>query len=125
MAQLIYIRQFASKTFVDSSVKAAYMKAVKWYATNVVSKPYFQDVKVEVVKGDNSITLKLFAGLLEKEAMKEHCECCHQMHSNFYINEDTACDRCSIAGLEKRLEQKLKVKAAYCKDKLTGTVHTN
>lgn len=125
MAQLLYARQFASKTFTSTSVKDAYMKAVKWYATNVVSDPELRETKVEVIKGDNSVTLKMFASLTEKVAMEEHCQCCKEMHSNFYINEDTACNRCSVSGLENRLKQKLDVKVSYCRQAISDTVRTS
>ncbi len=111
-----YSREFFKKSFTASSMKSAYMLAVKWYATNVLSKAEFINVHAQFVKDDAddespTITIHLFAvqdG--ERDVMAQHCACCKEMHHSFFINEDTHCDRCSALGFQKRLEDKINIK---------------
>lgn len=118
-----YSQEFFKKSFTADSMKSAYMLAVKWYSTNVLSKAEFINVHVQFIKEDKeefpTITIHLFAvqdG--EKDVMAQHCECCREMHHSFFINEDTHCNRCSALGLQKRLEQKMDVKKSWYKELL-------
>ena len=110
-----YSREFFKKSFTADTMKSAYLSACKWYSTNVLSKAEFVNVHVQFVKEDKNesptVTIRLFAvqdG--EKEVLKEHCECCKQMHQSFFINEDTHCDRCSALGFQNRLMRGISVK---------------
>lgn len=118
-----YSREFYKKSFSGDTMKIAYMSAVKWYATNVLSKAEFANVHAQFIKDNKgkypTIVLHLFAvqdG--EKDVMEKHCECCKEMHSNFFINEDTHCERCSALGFQNRLEQKINIKKEYYKEML-------
>lgn len=118
-----YSREFLKKSFTADTMKSAYLLAVKWFATNVLSKAEFDNVQVQFVKEKKSesptITLHLFAvqdG--EKDVMSQHCACCKEMHHSFFINEDTHCDRCSALGFQTRLEQKINIKKDYYKETL-------
>lgn len=118
-----YSREFFKKTFEADTMKSAYMSAVKWYSTNVLSKAEFTNVHVQFIKNAEgkspTITIHLFAvqdG--EQDVMKQHCECCREMHHSFFINEDTHCSRCSALGFQNRLEQKINVKKDYYKEML-------
>jgi len=118
-----YSREFYKKSFTADTMKLAYMSAVKWYATNVLSKVEFANVHVQFIKESKSkyptITIHLFAvqdG--EKGVMSQHCQCCKEMHRSFFINEDTHCSRCSAAGFQRRLEEKIKTKKNYYKEML-------
>jgi len=118
-----YSREFYKKSFTAETMKSAYMLAVKWFATNVLSKVEFANVQVQFIKENKSkyptITIHLFAvqdG--EKDVMAQHCACCKEMHRSFFINEDTHCDRCSALGFQKRLEQKINTKKDYYKEML-------
>lgn len=124
MGKMFYTQQFGKKTFRGASTKDAYMNACKWYATNVIAKDKLHNVQVEYIKekGDNAVTMVLYASLPEKEVMDQHCTCCREMHHSFFINEDVRCDRCSAIGFQKRLEQKLTIKISYCKDVLRKIV---
>lgn len=104
-------------------MKSAYLSAVKWYSTNVLSKAEFINVHVQFVKDDKAefptITMHLFAvqdG--EQDVMTQHCACCREMHHSFFINEDTHCSRCSALGFQNRLEQKINIKKDYYKEML-------
>lgn len=117
-----YSREFFKKSFSAESMKSAYLSAVKWYSTNVLSKAEFINVHVQFIKEDKelpTITVHLFAvqdG--EKDVMTYHCKCCKDMHHSFFINEDTHCDRCSALGFQNRLEQNINIKRDYYKEML-------
>lgn len=114
----LYCKEFARKRFSGETMKQAYMKAVKWYATNVLSKDELHNIQVEFEKDKQSptVTIHLSAGLSEKEVMDQHCLCCKEMHKSFFINEDTACNRCSAVAYERRMAQKVDIKAGYYKE---------
>lgn len=118
-----YSREFYKKSFTADTMKSAYLSAVKWYSTNVLSKAEFVNVQVQFVKDTKSksptITIYLFAvqdG--ERDVMEQHCQCCREMHHSFFINEDTHCSRCSALGFQNRLEQKINTKKEYYKEML-------
>jgi len=118
-----YSREFFKKSFTAADMKSAYLQAVKWYSTNVLSKAEFANVHVQFIKDDKSefptITIHLFAvqdG--EQDVMAKHCECCREMHRSFFINEDTHCSRCSALGFQNRLEQKINVQKDWYRELL-------
>lgn len=118
-----YSREFFKKSFTADTMKSAYLSAVKWYSTNVLSKAEFINVHVQFIKEDKeefpTITVHLFAvqdG--EQDVMTKHCECCREMHHSFFINEDTHCSRCSALGFQNRLEQKINIKRDWYKELL-------
>lgn len=118
-----YSQEFFKKSFTAGDMKSAYLSAVKWYSTNVLSKAEFINVHVQFVKEDKeespTITIHLFAvqdG--EKDVMEHHCKCCREMHHSFFINEDTHCSRCSALGYQNRLEQKINIKRDWYKELL-------
>lgn len=118
-----YSKEFFKKSFAADDMKTAYMSAVKWYATNVLSKAEFANVHVQFIKEDEcespTITIRLFAVLDgEKDVMSYHCECCREMHKSFFINEDTHCERCSALGFQNRLGQNINIKKSFYKEKL-------
>ena len=125
MAQILYSQPFGRKVFEGVSIKNAYMKACKWYASNVIAKDKLHNVQVEYIKDTkaNTVTIILYAVLSEADVKEQHCQCCKEMHHSFFINEDTHCDRCSVAGYQRRLEQKLSVKLSYYKE-LLGKILT-
>lgn len=118
-----YSREFFKKSFTAGDMKSAYLSAVKWYSTNVLSKAEFINVHVQFIKEDKNefptITMHLFAvqdG--EQDVMSQHCKCCQEMHHSFFINEDTHCSRCSALGFQNRLEQKINIKRDWYKELL-------
>ena len=118
-----YSREFFKKSFTADTMKSAYLSAVKWYSTNVLSKAEFENVHVQFVKESKEefpvITIHLFAvqdG--EKDVMSHHCQCCKEMHHSFFINEDTNCERCSALGFQNRLEQKIEIKRNWYRELL-------
>lgn len=115
-----YSEEFAKKDFTADTIKAAYMLAVKWYATNILSKGEINDVQVEFEKHKDLpiVTIRLFAVLDEIEIRKQHCKCCEEMHHTFFINENNNCNVCTAAGYQNRIDQKMKIKKDYYKSLL-------
>lgn len=118
-----FSEEFAKKKFTANTMKEAYMLAVKWYATNVLSKDELHNVHVEFIKDNKSglptCTIHLFAVLdNEQEVFKQHCTCCEEMHHSFFINENNNCNICAAAGYQNRIEQKIKIKKEYYKELL-------
>lgn len=116
-----FSEEFGKKKFTADSMKEAYLKACKWYATNVLAKDEMQEVHVVFEKDKHSptVTIHLSVVLKEKEVLEQHCTCCKEMHHSFFINEDTACNRCSAMGYQRRLEQKIQVKKTYYRELLS------
>ena len=119
--------EFFRKTFSGDDMKTAYISAVKWYSTNVLSKVEFANVHVQfekTTKGEfPAVTIHLFAVQdSEKDVMEQHCKCCKEMHSSFFINEDTHCGRCSALGFQNRLVQRIVNKKQYYKEMLRKQV---
>lgn len=117
--QIKYSEEFYKQTFTADTMKAAYMSAVKWYATNVLSKDELHNVHVEFEKDKQSptVTIHLFAVLDdETEVFKHHCKCCEEMHHSFFINENNNCNICAAAGYQNRLKQGIAIKVNYYKE---------
>lgn len=117
-----YAERFAKKQFTAETMKDAYMKAIKWYATNVISKDELHNVQVKIVKDTKgqypTVTLHLYVALEEKEISERHCKVCKQMHSAFFINESYNCNQCSYNGYKERLKQALRLSKEYCREKI-------
>lgn len=113
MSKIHFSEEFYKHSFTADDMKSAYLKAVKWYASNVLSKAELQRVHVEFIKDEQSptITIHLFAVLDdEQEVFSQHCKCCEEMHHSFFINENNNCNICAAKGYQNRMEQKIKIK---------------
>lgn len=95
--ELVYAYKFGQRTFSGDSAKNAYMKAVKWYATTIISKSHLHGIHVEFQKHnlEPKVTVVLWASLPEGEVREAHC---------------------NVLAYLKRLEQKAGIKASYCKE---------
>lgn len=116
MDGICYSKQFAQKTFSGVTTKDAYMKAVKWYASNIIARDELHEVQVEFVKGINQVTLKLYAVMQEQVVRENHCAICREMHKSFFINEATNCNVCNASAYQRRLDQKMTIKYQYYKE---------
>jgi len=116
-------QEFYKRHFTADTMKAAYMLAVKWHATNVMSKAELINVHAEFEKDKQNqspaITIHLYAVLDDvQEVFSQHCRCCEEMHHNFFINENNNCNICAAKGYQNRIEQKIKIKKKYYKELL-------
>lgn len=116
--ELMYACKIGSKVFTGQTSKEAYMKAVKWYATAVISHDHIHDIHVEFIKDKDEpkVTVVLWAALSESTTRDEHCKVCREVHTAFYSNTGYDCNRCNVLGYLRRLEQKAIIKVGYCRD---------
>lgn len=118
MTDAKYTEKFYSLSFSGETMKDAYMRACKWYATNVLSKDELHNVQVEYVKDKQfpTVTIHLYAVLTEEELQAEHCKICKEFSSSFFIHETVDCNRCTMLGYANRQKAKMAVKVAYYKE---------
>ncbi len=124
MKPITYSKEFFNKVFTADTMKDAYLKACKWYATNVLSKAELRNVQIEFEKGQNeqqfpTVTIHLFAVLNEEELRERHCKVCREFHNLFYINQETNCNRCDTKAYQKRADETINIKVSYYKEVLT------
>ena len=121
-----YVKKFYEREFKAESSKAAYLKACKFVASNViskgskveVSKVTWNVVKVEAEGNLPTFRLTLYYKFDDTEFMKQSCEACKQFHKSFFINENFNCNRCNKVGYEKNIEQKLTIGTEYFKKQI-------
>lgn len=114
-----YSERFYSQQFHGKTLKDAYLKACKWYATNVLSKDELHNVQVEFEKDNQqfpTVTIHLYAVLIEDELQAEHCKICKEFSTSFFIHETVDCNRCTMLGYCNRQKAKMAVKVAYYKE---------
>lgn len=115
-----YTQRFYSSEFHGQTLKDAYLKACKWYSTNVLSKDELHNVQVEFEKSKDeqfpTVTIHLYAVLTEEELQAEHCRICKEFSSSFFIHETVDCSRCTMLGYQNRQKSKMAVKVAYYKE---------
>ena len=114
---LYYSKEFYKKRFSAATMKAAYMDACKWYATNVLSKDDLHNVQVEYEKLQNesipTVQIRLFAVLNEDELRERHCKICKECHTAFYMNSTAPCSKCEAKAYQWRMDDMLRVKIEY------------
>lgn len=115
-----YSKEFFSKDFQAETMKDAYMAAVKWYATNVISKGELHNVHVEFEKNSKEqlpvVTIRLHAVLNEDELRDRYCKLCKESHSLFYMNNSYNCDRCEAKAYQRRADDMLRTKLEYYRE---------
>lgn len=118
--QILYSKQVAKKKFSGATVKDAYMKACKWYASNIIAKDDLHEIQVEFKKNneEKSVELIMYAVLSAEEVMQQHCTCCKEMHHAFFINEANNCNVCNAGAYERRMQNKIAVKVDYYRELL-------
>lgn len=114
---IVYSKEFFKKKFSAETMKAAYMNACKWYATNVLSKDELHNVQIEFEKNAKgefpTVVIHLFAILSEDELRERYCKLCRESHSLFYMNQNYNCNRCEAKAYQKRTDEMLKIKLEY------------
>lgn len=112
-----YSKEFYKKTFIGETMKDAYLKACKWYATNVMHKDELHNVQVEFEKlsGEQlpTVVIHLFAVLSENELRDRFCKICRESHSMFYMNQTVNCNKCEAKAYQTRTDDMLRVKLEY------------
>lgn len=127
MRPITYSKEFFKKKFTADTMKNAYMNAVKWYATNVLSKDELHNVQVEFEKGHDeqqfpTITIHLFATLDEETLRDRHCKICRETNSLFYMHTNNNCNKCEANAYQRRTDDMLRVKLEYYKELISKRV---
>lgn len=124
--ELLYTQEFLSKKFSGKNMKEAYLKACKWFATNVLSKDELHCIQASYEKiydeQSPTVVIHLYASLLEGEARAKHCNICKEMHKSFFSNEETNCSSCKLKSYQNRCEQHIKIKTEYCNNVIEGRI---
>lgn len=118
---LKFCEEFAKKSFSGKTTKDAYLKAIKWVAKNIISQDAFKDVIIQYekdLKNENTMIVRFYTSLKEKDVKAEHCQCCKEMHKSFFINENFNCNRCAVKGYEERLNRIIKIKTAFYRERI-------
>ena len=114
---ITYSKEFFKKKFVAETMKAAYLNACKWYATNVLSKDELHNVQVEFEKNAKcefpTVVIRLFAVLSEDQLRERYCKLCKESHSLFFMNHNYNCNKCEAKAYQQRTDEMLRVKLEY------------
>lgn len=123
---IVYSKEFFKKKFVAETMKAAYMNACKWYATNVLSKDELHNVQIEFEKNAKgefpTVVIHLFAVLSEDQLRERHCKICKETHNLFYMNQNYSCNRCEAKAYQQRADDLLRVKLEYYRQLISKVV---
>lgn len=115
-----FSEELFTKDFIGDSIKDAYLKACKWYASNVMAKDELHGICVEYEKvydrQSPTITAHLYITMLEEEVRQNHCQICKEIHQSFFMNSTENCNNCNVSGYYRRLNQKISVKREFYKE---------
>lgn len=125
-----YSKRILKKEFFDKKSKDAYMQVCKYLATNIVSnKEVSENISYTITKngyneekGMYKYTLELYVKINESDVLNQHCNICKETHSSFFISEETNCNWCKINAFQRRIEEKMKLKQTYVKEKMKNTI---
>lgn len=119
VGNLYFCEEIYKQSFFAHNQKDSYLKAVKWYATNVLSKNLTGVAATYEKKKDTTeIILHVIIFIDEKETLERHCTCCKELHHSFFVNENYDCNKCKLNAYKKRLTEKIKIKKEFCKSKI-------
>ena len=119
---MLSAQKFFKKDFVGTDMQNAYFTASRWIAKNVVNKQSENpDIFWNLTKLDKetaTIRLTLYTMLPIDEQTNRFCELCKDMHKAFFVNENFNCDRCNMVTYKNRLEERIRIKAQFKKERL-------
>lgn len=113
-----YCREFYRIRFRGKNLKDAYLRACKWYATNVMSKDELQNTFAEYEKEEQSptVVLHLYVSLAEDAVRQEHCNICKEVNKSFLGSDDCDCSNCKLHGYYNRIDRKIETKSLYYRE---------
>ena len=122
-----YTERVFRKEFSDEDPKRAYRMTCEWLAKNVINREDEvgeYEFKITKVKNAENPTyqLTLYASLDEKEVNDQHCKICKETHSIFFCNSHWDCNKCDTNAYRKRMQDKLKIKQEFMKEKIKKNV---
>lgn len=121
---LKYIKEYEKRSFEARTHKDAYVKAMKWVASNIIADSELQNSVINFEKSYSKetqlpvIIVHLSVSLTEKEHRDRHCRVCKEIHSSFFMNEETNCAWCKAMAYQRRLDEFIKEKKSYYKERL-------
>lgn len=121
---LKFIEEYTKRMFEAHSHKDAYIKAMKWIASNIIADTELQNTVINFEKTYNKetqlpvIIVHLSVSLKEKEHHDRHCRVCKEIHSSFFMNEETNCTWCKLVAYQNRLNDFIKNKKSWYKERL-------
>lgn len=121
--------KFYQKTFTakeDESPNDLYARVNKWIARNLIKKVEIGETFWNVSKQNADLPtfkLELYALLEQEEASKGFCDRCREFHSSFFLNQQYNCDACNYVAFKKQMEDKLRIKKAWRKEKLNAIIN--
>lgn len=115
--EIIYGKEFATKSFTRKTMKGAYLAGMKWYATYVLAgsknSMFGGKVQLKVEKqGNSTVVLHLFVMLEESKLRERHCKICR------CSNGPLDCSKCNVNAYQSRADEILGVTVGYHKEKI-------
>lgn len=117
--------EIMSTSFSDDTMKGAYLIAVKWVSTYIISREELKDVTFsfeKVNKAKPTIIVRINTNLTEKDLMDRHCQICRETHKAFFINENCNCAWCNVSAYQRRMLDMLRVKREQYKEIIKRSV---
>lgn len=117
-----YISKLLDKEFVDTTMKSAYMKAVKWLATNVihednVNRYVVYSIEKLVDKNVPTVKLTLHTRIPEEVPRERHCKICKEVHGTFYMGADN-CETCKLKAYHRRVDDIMSKEQSILREKM-------
>lgn len=105
-----YSVKILTKTFKNKISKEAYLKATKWLALNVFSKPELsKNISVKIQKEEKSkiptFTVTLFVDTKYDDMKRGYCDRCKHLFNTFYQVDKMNCNECKMNGFVKTNEK--------------------
>jgi hypothetical protein len=121
-----YSKRILSKIFKDKNSKNCYLQVCRWVANNIVSDDniskfcsYTIVKKYNEQMGVYEYTLEVYAKISQAEVKNHHCQICKETHGLFFMSEETNCNWCKVAAFDRRINDEIKKKQIYIKEKMT------
>lgn len=119
-----FTKKIYSRVFIGKNRKDAYLKACKWYATNIIKNSnefgeLMHSIKEEKLEdGVPRYRLDVFVVLNEKDVRNVHCRICQESHSSFFLNKTVNCNSCSYKAYLNRLDNMIEEKRSNVNEKM-------
>lgn len=101
--------QIIKKEFIGKTKKAAYLKACKYVAQNIIGVNNCNNITYKIVKDEKMVTkvvLYVYVMVDEQEIKKKNCDVCMEVNSLFYMKaRKHQCESCKILPYRERIKQ--------------------
>lgn len=113
---MLICEKLFEKEFTKKSMKGAYLKCSKWFASNVLAINNSQNIlhHIEKVNPKGNIEecakvrLSVYVCAEETEIKEKHCEICQEVSGAFYMaKRNHMCENCKMLPYRRRMEDKI------------------